>query len=863
MKKHFIISLFIASLLGICACQDFNEQHFKELEDMTTPENVLNKDYTLTADDYSIISDLRVEGVTSSALKAVKSNQYLTSETDPRVVLPAFLSKNWKTASIGSTIRMTFNYVPEAPAYLQELEGAKTYELTAEDYQTVWGNGDADYLTPSKSPDKNLPKVLAVAIENPVPGDNVVVTYKYSDTEPGTGGGGEGETFDKVSDVIAAGPGDYKIKGTVVATYGRGFLVSDGTAPILVFLGSNSNAVGDIVTVEGTTTEFNGMSQFPNTAVVTKVGVEEYTQPVPDQWGAPEMDAYLTGASVLYISYTGTLSISGNYYNVNIEGAAKAVGSIQYPAGDLIDASLNGQKVIVTGYVIGVSGDKYVSTMATEVVPVSQYDEIGTVIASAAGEYTVRGTICAEYKQGFLLTDGTGYILTFLGNSYEGTYSIGDVMTVSGTTTKYSGLMQFPNSSKVTLAAHGSYIYPVALPMDAAAMDAYLQDPEAKYVSYTGTLSISGNYYNVNVKGTTTAIGSIQYPLNGMVDPALNGQEVTVTGFAIGVSGTKYVNTMAVEVNPAGNPASVSASVAAGYIPVQNKFSRSPLFSKAAGVTAQIEYAVYTYDGTNWKKADKTTIVNPADYKAMGEPGINNNFSSSIPAGNYLPKFLEQKYPFAQAEDTIAVLYRYYDGSSTILKADEYVYTTAWNYNTLPVTVVTEQYAYAEGVWKFSPNVVITLKPGKGLGDGHFQALTDWVWENVDQKEEVTEKGKGYVTSYGNNDYYYGGSEYQNNFDFRTSNWKAQNEKAYGEMSDEELNELMWKRLPEALQRMLMCVYQDIKPGDVPVTYVVNFAVFDTVDGSYRTRFFTSQYQLSGPGEFSYIEDSLQEIKSL
>lgn len=55
MKKH-LIYLCMASVLGLTSCEDFNDKHFDGLDDMTKPENVLNKDYTLTADDYSAIS---------------------------------------------------------------------------------------------------------------------------------------------------------------------------------------------------------------------------------------------------------------------------------------------------------------------------------------------------------------------------------------------------------------------------------------------------------------------------------------------------------------------------------------------------------------------------------------------------------------------------------------------------------------------------------------------------------------------------------------------------------------------------------------------------------------------------------------
>ena len=83
--------------------------------------------------------------------------------------------------------------------------------------------------------------------------------------------------------------------------------------------------------------------------------------------------------------------------------------------------------------------------------------------------------------------------------------------------------------------------------MDGAAMDAFLSSPEINYVEYTGTLNISGSYYNVTIEGAATAVGSIQYPANGFVT-ATSGAVVKVTGYTIGVSSKKYVNTMAITI---------------------------------------------------------------------------------------------------------------------------------------------------------------------------------------------------------------------------------------------------------------------------------------------------------------------------
>ena len=184
-------------------------------------------------------------------------------------------------------------------------------------------------------------------------------------------GGDEEETpaeTSSIADVLAAGVGNAKIEGTVIATYTRGFLVNDGTGSILVYLGDDKGYTkGDVVTVEGTTSMYAGLLQFGNTATVTKTGTAEVNEGSATVWTGADMDAYLNSPSIKYVEYTGTLKIDGYYYNVTVEGANKAKGSISYPADGFVDASLDGQKITVKGYVIGVSKSEFVNTMATSV----------------------------------------------------------------------------------------------------------------------------------------------------------------------------------------------------------------------------------------------------------------------------------------------------------------------------------------------------------------------------------------------------------------------------------------------------------------------------------------------------------------
>ena len=171
-----------------------------------------------------------------------------------------------------------------------------------------------------------------------------------------------------ISEVLNAGEGDAKTSGTVVATYARGFLLGDETGNILVYLGADSGLqIGDKVTVSGSTGVYGGLLQFGSASVVEKIGSGEYVQPEPVVMSASDMDSYLAAPYIKYVQYTGTLTISGYYYNVAIDGAETAMGSISYVPDGLVSESLNGSVVTVTGYVIGVSGSKYVSTMAVSV----------------------------------------------------------------------------------------------------------------------------------------------------------------------------------------------------------------------------------------------------------------------------------------------------------------------------------------------------------------------------------------------------------------------------------------------------------------------------------------------------------------
>lgn len=174
---------------------------------------------------------------------------------------------------------------------------------------------------------------------------------------------------------------------------------------------------------------------------------------------------------------------------------------------------------------------------------------IASVFAAGEGNATIQGTISSTYARGFLVSDGTGSILVYLGEDKG--YNEGDVVKVSGETSKHNGLLQFKESSTIEKIGTANVSHPTVTEMDGAAMDAYLESPSIKYIKYRGVLTIDGYYYNVEIADSETAVGSISYPKDGLIDASLNGKEIIVTGYAIGVSRSEFVNTMAIVVEAA------------------------------------------------------------------------------------------------------------------------------------------------------------------------------------------------------------------------------------------------------------------------------------------------------------------------
>lgn len=243
------------------------------------------------------------------------------------------------------------------------------------------------------------------------------------------------------------------------------------------------------------------------------------------------------------------------------------------------------------------------------VVPSVDYTK-GTVaeaIAAGAGKnYEVAATVVAMHTQGILIGDASGVMLAFLGEAPA--VAVNDAVTVKGTTELRNGVIQFGKEGlSVAKTGTGSYNTPAPEVMDGTAVTAYIataleNKAVYKYVKYNGEFTVSGNYYNVVIAGTTTK-GFVAYGKSEWA--SFNGKPVTVEGWLLGGT-ANYLQTMATSVTVDSSTPIVEISAPqqfAATSPVAQTLNYTVTNTTASAVTFAIE-------GTN---ADKFSLGTKTD----------------------------------------------------------------------------------------------------------------------------------------------------------------------------------------------------------------------------------------------------------
>ncbi|MCH5222436.1 MAG: hypothetical protein J1E82_00210 [Muribaculaceae bacterium] len=290
---------------------------------------------------------------------------------------------------------------------------------------------------------------------------------------------------------------------------------------------------------------------------------------------------------------------------------------------------------------------------------------------SEGSNLTATAVVTAQCGRGIILTDNAGSIFYYDNNVDLATYTIGTVVEVSGTVAVYGGY-QLTNTATLKVVGSETYTYPTPTAYSAEMIEKAIVDNTpntAAYISYEGTLAISGNYYNINIPGVTSGQGSLYTPTDALKEKLEDGKTYKFTGYFTGITSGKYFYMVLTNVeNVSGG------NTGGGNTGGDNNGGNT---GGDTGNTEGGENVIYQYNGSAWVVAPDAVVMQPSDYEALGV--ANNKLSD--PAV-YLPVYMKNAYPFATAGTEKYIAYNLGNNSCScsLLTYDGYNWTYVDNF---------------------------------------------------------------------------------------------------------------------------------------------------------------------------------------
>lgn len=733
MKKNIIklLSLVAVAVLGwSCETDYFNEHNLDGWEPDTEITDVQSVEYTLTAADYATIANnssnktiAEAAGAEAvAALAAVKTNCYFTSPTDAETYLKSFVSGKWNNfLSNGSSVSVNYDLAEPMSEELQALNAATTYTVSAEDYKKVWESEEEyySYVTPATL--EKLP--AALSSDGLEAGDYVVVTYNYSVEEPSTGNDEENpsnpdepgtpdtpDTPPTEPTVKFPGAGQYLIVAQTNDTYHTMCYVPadksyaypknfTGLTPENSQIAANETSNAYAFMLEEAATE--GQYHIREVTGSTRYYVNS------GKFNNFSVNATLDAASTDY-AFTITKNDDGTVQIKNVStGRVLQQGDGSYTSYGLYDTQLGSYPRL---YKLNAEGSAYVDVTTIEAAPANNYTSVLATV-KAGDEVEVKGYISAISKQGPILTDNSGSIWLYKNN--DG-YAVGDELTVKAKVSAYKTCLQIETANTTSIEKTGTteVSYPTPVEMTGAMMDAELTDRTADqtavYVKMTGTTTISSQgYVNFIVDGAAKDQGSVYGATDELKTILTNGLACTIYGYYVSISSSKYLNVIVTKVETA--------------------TSTTALYASRAAVQSEKRYGYYQWDGTAFSAVD-INVVQPSDYEAM-----NNKYGSiTYPQQDiYIPKYLNQQYPYAVEGDVARVAFRSYNSGTTAWVVEEYLHDGSnWARN-LFIEQGNAPFKKSGGEWLFNPSRTIVVAPDKSeFSKLYYQTVVDYVYNN-------------------------------------------------------------------------------------------------------------------------------------
>ena len=444
-----------------------------------------------------------------------------------------------------------------------------------------------------------------------------------------------------VAEVLAGDEGKtYRVTGTVVSiantSYGNWYM-NDGTSDTNLYIYGTFNAksqypkdadggwagfgieVGDKVTVEGPKTVYSGTVELVDVSIIK---IEKSL-----------IDASLTTPTVGPAAGSDTLNVASKVQPVLVDIAADWVKITDFTEdGNYILTYEENLFTAPRTAVINIKapGAMKSVTLTQEGVPATGAS-VTDIIAQADGSVvqTLPSTVVvALTTKGAVLSDGTKAIYAY-GES-AAALEIGDGVRMSATKKTYNGVPELDTITDVFVDSKNNTVtHPTST--DITSQVSTYTASVAEYIKLSGTLTVSGTYYNIAFDGIETTVlqGSIVAPIDAVKAASFDGKKITVTGYFNGTNtskaGVKYVNVIATKIeefvdNPKGTATNPYLASELAVLLTGGK-----TFDEDVYVKGKVSAILYTFSasygtGTFWISDDGTAYGVAADKKSTTEP---------------------------------------------------------------------------------------------------------------------------------------------------------------------------------------------------------------------------------------------------
>lgn len=813
LKKYSLITL---ASLALFACNPM-EDIYDKLDAVQEP---LHEDvtYTFVTADYAAMSKIALKHATtktdSTIAKLIASSNSFPNEELASACIGSYLSTLFPALNKKSTATVTYNLnarTEEEVQAIQKVTDAPLYLLTAADYESVWGEKGIKYLTPEKSPEMTLPKILTAAYPDAVNGQLVKVEYNYSMVEPEV----DALVMNSLDENFETGE-----KYENVALLGWTNFVEAGQKA-WVFKSYNDNLYAEFSSYKSNEqnivwliTPYLELADMAKPVFTFSAGIRNYN--------ADCIQVLLSE------DYNGADPVSASWKDITNHFC------VDYLSGNLVlaggfDLTDYKDKRINIAFKYTGSGVDPLATTTCQVDNVKVLD--GTtvqenIIYQEDFESAVKNQPVAVAGWQNIAETGT---YTWTGKEYDGNiYAQFSANNAPGETVGWLISPEYDLTGKndVRLDFNLKIGYYNANCLHLLVSEDYDGDPAhlatATWVEMTNKFMLPQE---------PTSGYSKNWALSGVVSlSAYKDKKVHVAFKYVGDGANGKTTTYQIDDVKLYTVAELSSPAAFAV-------------RQASASVNSRQYVVYEYQEGKWSEKENVVVVAPADYEAMGLTAAG--FTEEAPAVNYLPQFMALKFPYAQSGKQMMVMYE--SGGKTVVEVYR-IEAGAWSaFN--GVIVKTDQFINNGEIWAFDPTLTFDMETAD------YQALVDAVAADPEKKIYLDEK-------YGSNtEWWYGANAKYNNISMAIASRKQYDAKDKGEIQDkteEECREIFHARLQEGIAKhVLPAKFPDAEPEvkGVQMYYIVRYATYGP-RGTWQAKF-----KGTGKGTFEYVEGTQEEVK--